>query len=382
MAHTIQCPKCGTDITDALIAQTRDEVLASLSIQHKKELDQAVRDAKEKAGEAITRELKEKEEQLLAYKSRAQKAEDAEVAIRKEKRELEEAKEKFAVEMQRAMDAERSKIKESAQKEIEEKDKYMLAEKDKVINDLKNAVEDMKRKANQGSQQLQGEVFELELEQLLPKHFPNDDVQPIAKGTRGGDIRQVVKSPSGKVDCGVILWESKRTKVWSDGWIGKLKEDMRREGADVGIIISTILPDDIPSGIGKHDGIWICRENLLLPLAMLIREKLIQVAYQRQANDQKGTKADLIYQYITSSQFAQQVDAIAQSYREMKLGIDRERAAYERLWKAREGQLERIMMSTANIYGQIQGLAGANALPQIQGLELVDGLDLIELVHS
>jgi hypothetical protein len=372
MAHSIQCPQCGTDITEALIAQARNQVQADLATTHKKELEEAVRIATQKASEVTSRELKEKEEQLANYKTRAQKAEEAELSIRKEKRELEEAKERFAVEKEREMDRERQKIREAAQKEVEEKDKYVLAEKDKLINDLKNAVEDMKRKASQGSQQTQGEVFELELEQLLPKNFPNDVITPVAKGTRGGDIRQVVKSPSGKVDCGVILWESKRTKAWSDGWIGKLKEDMRREGADVGIIISTVLPADFTAGIGKKDGIWICSEQLLLPLAQLVREKLIQVAYQKATQAQQGDKANLIYQYITSTQFAQQVEAIAQSYREMKEGIDRERAAYERLWKAREGQLNRIMMGTANIYGQIQGLAGANALPQISGLELAD----------
>lgn len=370
MTNSIQCPNCGSDITAALVKQAESQVVDEINKKHQAELEDIKKNAVRLVTEDMNKILREKEEELAAYKIRTQKAEETELQLRKERRLLDEAKDRFEIEKQRQLDMERKEIKENAAREIAEQEKYKLAEKDKVINDLNNALAEMKRKAEQGSQQLQGEVFELELEKILPEYFPADIINAIAKGQRGGDVKHTVKSPSGKVECGVILWESKRTKAWSDGWIGKLKEDLRREGADVGIIITTALPSGIKAGIGCINGIWVCNENFILPLAQLIRDGLIKVMYQKTTHENQGRKADLIYQYITGSQFRLQIEAILESYQELKSGIERERAAYERLWKSREGQLQRIILSTAGLYGSMQGLAGGNALPQLKGLDL------------
>lgn len=346
---TITCIYCGKsfEISDALREHIRTEEIDKLNKRH--------------------------EEELVRYKDAVKKAEAQELSLRKEKAELEEARRKFDLELQRKLDAERKAIREATMKEADEQSGMKLKEKDLLIERLNKQMEDMKRTASLGSQQAQGEVQELDIEQTLAETFAQDEIIPVEKGDMGGDCVQVVKSPSGKTVCGKILWESKRTKNWSDGWIAKLKEDARRSGADVAAIISEVMPKEAKEEIVNVDSVWIAQRNLLIPLATLLREILINVAYQKTAQMHQGRKADLVYDYVTSTQFRQQVTAVIEAYRDMHDQIGRERAAYDKMWKAREAQLSRIITATANIYGSMQGLAGNNALPEVAGLSLPDG---------
>lgn len=343
---TITCIYCGKafEISDAIREHIRTEEMDKLNKRH--------------------------EEELLLYKDKVKKAEEQELSLRKEKATLEEEKRRLDLEIQRRLDTERKSIREATLKEADEQAGMKLKEKDLLIERLNKQLEDAKRTATLGSQQAQGEVQELDIERALKEAFEQDDIIPVEKGDMGGDCVQVVKSPSGKTVCGRILWESKRTKNWSDGWIPKLKEDARRGGIDVTAIISDTLPKDAAEDIVHVDGVWVTKRSLLVPLSSLLRETLIHVAYQKTAQVHQGRKADLVYEYITSIQFRQQVTAVVEAYRDMYSQIDKERAAYDRLWKAREAQLKRIITATANMYGSMQGMAGNNALPELSGLSL------------
>src|SRR3989344_3544365 len=248
--NTITCPHCHKifELTDALTHQIEDELLAG--------------------------EKKKHEEELLKMKQRIEKAEEAELVIRKQKNLLDEEKRTFELTKQRQLDAEREKIRQKTAEEIMESQRLKDKEKDKVIDDLKKSLEEAQRKATQGSQQLQGEVQELDLEEILRREFPGDTIESIGKGVAGADIRHIVRSPRGR-DCGHILWESKRTKAWSDKWIADLKQNYRNDKADIPAIISEALPDEIKNGIGNKDGVWVALPKLLLPLAMLLRKPLL-----------------------------------------------------------------------------------------------------------
>lgn len=349
MQTTIICPHCKVEIelTEALTHQIEEKVLGD--------------------------QQKKFEEEVIGLKKKLSEAENAELEIRKQKNILDEERRTFELEKQRQMDAEREKIRQKTAEEVMESQRLKDKEKDKVIDDLKKSLEDAQRKATQGSQQLQGEVQELDLEDTLRNVFPMDSVEPINKGVLGADIRQVVKSPGGKT-CGTILWESKRTKAWSDGWLGKLKEDMRNDKANIPAIITETLPEEVKSGIGLKDGVWVCSFKLFVPLAMLLRKSLIDAAYQKFVSDNRQTKAEQIYSYVTSHEFSHQVESMVEVYKDMLIQITKERVAFEKSWKLRESQVNRLLTGVSGIYGQIQDAAGP-ALPQIKSLELDENHD-------
>lgn len=344
MQSTIICPHCGheVELTEALTHQIETQIVEAEQKRH-------------------ARELAEMKEKLDA-------AEHAELALRKQKNELEEARRTFELDKQRQIDAEREKIRQKTLEEAAESQRMKIKEYEKKLEDMSKAVEEAQRKASQGSQQLQGEVQELDLEAMLAAQFPNDSIEPIGKGVLGADIRQVVKSPGGKV-CGTILWESKRTKAWSDGWVTKLKEDMRQDKANIPAIVSDTLPEEAKSGMGLKDGVWIASPRLSPMLATLLRKSLIDRAYEKFVSDNRQSKAEQIYGYVTSHEFSQHVELMVEGYNEMLDQIRRERVAFEKSWKQREAQVQRLMSGVAGMYGSMQGIAGP-ALPAIRSLEL------------
>lgn len=374
MLTVIDCPKCGSkiEVTQALREQVEKEVTAGIAGKHEKELKEAILTAQEKT--IRTMEQKSQEEIGKLKKEAEEKdkkileAEKSELELRKKKNELEESKRTFELQVQRKMDEEREQIRQKTLSEISEIQKLKDREKEKMITDLKNALEDAQRKANQGSQQMQGEVQELDLEETLKTSFPSDVILGVEKGVTGADIRQTVKTARGNI-CGIILWESKRTKAWSDGWLTKLKEDLRAEKANVPVIVTSVLPKGAMGGIGLIEGVWVCSYTLYLPLAELIRLRLIDVARERFMVSNKGNKAELIYDYITGHEFIQQVEAIAEVYRDMNEQILRERAAFEKIWKTREAQVQKLFKSTSGILGSLRGYVGAS-LPPVKGLDL------------
>jgi hypothetical protein len=346
MNTTIICPSCKKEIelTQALTHQIQEQVVAG--------------------------EREKFETELQAIQKKLELAQHAELDLRKAKNVLEEEKRTFELDKQRQLDIEREKIRQKTLEEASESQRLKIKEYEKKLEDMTKAVEEAQRKASQGSQQLQGEVQELDMEQTFRSVFPTDTIEPIGKGVLGADIRQVVKSQRGTV-CGSILWESKRTKAWSDGWVTKLKEDLRNDKANIPAIISEVLPEEAKSGMGLKDGVWVASPKLAVVLATLLRKSLIDAAYQKFVSDNRQTKAEQIYGYVTSHEFSQQVEAMVEVYQEMQAQISRERTAFEKSWKQREAQVNRLLSGVSGIYGSMQGIAGS-ALPSIKNLELSD----------
>jgi hypothetical protein len=375
----ITCPHCHTPISldDALTGQIKNTLEQKFTVEYEQRLSKERKSLEIKLKEEFTKvsatELTFLKEQLETEKKKREETEKQELALRKREAELEDKERGRELELQRQMDEERKKIRETTETAILEQQKQKNLEKDKVIADLQKSVEDLSRKANQGSQQTQGEVRELELETTLRDLFRDDVIEPIGKGVNGADVRQIVRTNRGTV-CGTILWESKQTKTWSEGWLAKLKMDLRAENANIPILITSAYNDPRWSGQTHRDGVWICSPQNYITLALALRKSLIDSARERAMAQRSGEKADLVYTYVTSSTFRQQVESLVEVYTEIQNQVDKERAAMERIWKAREGQAQRLMLSMGNIYGSIQGLAGATVVPELPGLDLI-GLD-------
>ncbi len=326
--------------------------------------------AREALADELDRARQEKSASEALLKERDAKLAEArknELELRQQRQRLEEEREQFELDKQRAIDAERTKIREAALRDADERARLKLAEKDKTIGDLQTKLQEALRKAEQGSQQLQGEVQELELESLLREKFPRDAIEPVPKGEHGGDVLQRVFSPSGQ-RCGTILWESKRTKNWSDGWLPKLREDMRAAGAEVAVVVSQVLPKDTDS-FSLIDGVWVTSFACAMPVAVALRHTLIEIAATRTASEGQQTKMEMVYRYLTGPRFRHRVHAIVEKFTDMQADLDKERKTMTRLWAKREEQIRGVIESTAGMYGDLQGIAG-RTLQEIEGLTL------------
>jgi hypothetical protein len=242
-----------------------------------------------------------------------------------------------------------------------------VSEKEEQISSMQRQIEDLRRKAEQGSQQLQGEVLELQLESMLAARFPMDVQEPVAKGEFGGDLLHRVVGPVGQ-PCGSILWETKRTKNWSDGWLVKLRTDQRAAKAELSILISDALPKGIES-FDCVDGVWVAHPRYVVPLAVALRQSLIDIAASRVAREGQETKMELVYNYLTGSNFRHRIEAIVERFTEMQDDLNRERKATVRMWSKREAQIQGVIDTTSGMYGDLQGIAG-RAMLEIPSLEL------------
>src|SRR4030095_1337373 len=293
-------------------------------------------DIEQKAKEiGILQEILKQRDAKLAEAQKAQ----AEL-IRKE-RELDDAKRELDLTVEKRVQADLLNEREKAKKEAEEELKLKVMEKDQTITAMQKQIEDLKRRAEQGSQQLQGEVQEMELESLLSIKFPRDTIRPVPKGEFGGDVLQRVIGPLNQT-CGTILWECKRTKNWSDGWLSKLREDQRAAKAEIAVIVSQALPKEIDT-FGFVEGIWIAEPKVALPVAFSLRQTLIEGATARQASEGQQTKIEMVYQYLTGPRFRQRVEAIVEAFSSMKKDLDAEKKAITRQWAKREEQINRVM---------------------------------------
>lgn len=353
MSSLVTCPSCGHQFSpDALLTH---EIEVGLRAKLEKEL---LAKAQEQAG----KELADRDAEIKELRDKAKESAEFELKLRAEKRAIEEAKEKFELEKTRQLDEERGKIRETAEKAILEKEKYKMEEYEKKLRDMQKALEDAQRKGNQASQQLQGEVQELDLERTLRELYPYDEIGEVKKGENGADIRQVVRTEKGTI-CGKILWESKRTKAWSDGWVSKLKEDMRRDGASLSAIITQAMPSNINQNIGNVSGVWVLTPEALTPLSSLLRKNLIDVAREKVVAAHKQTTAETLYDYVTSATFTQNVERIVGIYLEMKAQIAKEQTNAERGYKQRNMQVDMLLSGMTGIYGEMQGIAGTSLAP-------------------
>jgi hypothetical protein len=311
-------------------------------------------------------QVKDLQAVLKQREGKLAEAQKAQAELLKKERELEDAKREMDLtiekQVQNGLTAARSKAKKEAEDELGLK----VKEKEQTISSMQKQIEDLKRRAEQGSQQLQGEVQELELETLLKSKFPLDDIVPVPKGEYGGDVLQSVRGPSGAM-CGTILWESKRTKSWSDGWLVKLRADQRAAKADIAVMVSQVLPKGVET-FELIDHVWVMQPRLALPVAVTLRQSLIEVSLARQSSEGLQTKTELVYQYLTGPKFRLRIQAIVEAFSTMQEDLDKEKKSIIRQWAKRESQIERVMGATVGMYGDLQGIAG-RSLQEIEGLD-------------
>lgn len=418
MANEIKCPNCGNNINvDNVMAQEmeeklqqkyRDKLQESL---HKVEIDKKKLEAEQLQFE----EKKKKENELFAQKLLSEKmkmeteiqeqvrktiasdyesklkmleennAETAEKLKQSRQKEIEflqketQLKNKEAeleLTLQKKLQEERSVISEQVRMQEVEKNSlketaYQLKVKELEIqlNEQKKLADEMKRKAEQSSMQRQGEVQEILLEEILRDIFPYDVIEEVGKGMDGADCIQLIRNSSGK-ECGKIIYESKRTKNWSNSWLDKLKADMRNRNADVAILVTQTFPKEMER-FGEREGIWICNFSEISSVAHLLRSGIMKVYEIQKREENKGDKMQLLYNYLTGNEFKGQVEAIMEGFMSMKQGIMKERIQMEKLWKEREKQLEKVLISTSGMYGSVKGIAGAS----IGDIPMLDGTD-------
>jgi hypothetical protein len=317
--------------------------------------------------EQKTKEVADLQEILKQKDEKLTEAQKAQADLLKKQRELDDAKRELELTVEKRVQENLSVTRQQARKEAEDELKLKVSEKEQTIASMQKQIEELKRKAEQGSQQLQGEVQELELETLLKAKFPRDTIEPVPKGEHGGDVLHRVIGPLGQI-CGTILWESKRTKNWSDGWLAKLRDDQRTAKAEIAVIISHAVPKDIET-FGLMDGVWISNPQCAIPVAIALRHMLIETASARLASEGQQTKMELVYQYLTGPRFRQRVQAIVEAFGSMKEDLDKEKKAILKQWAKREEQIERVMQSTVGMYGDLQGIAG-KTIQEIEGLEM------------
>jgi len=314
-----------------------------------------------------TRELAELHEVLNQRDVKLAEAQKAQADLIRQKRELDDSKRELELTVETRVQEGLSATREQAKKEAEEGLRLKVMEKEHTIASLQTQIEELLRRVEQGSQQLQGEVQELELEALLRTKFPRDTIEPVPKGEFGGDSLQRVIGPLGQL-CGTILWESKRTKNWSDGWLAKLRDDQREAKAEVAVIVSQTLPKGVES-FDLIEGVWVTHSRSMLSVAVALRHSLIEVASARQALEGQRTKTEMVYQYLTGPRFRHRVEAIVEAFSSMQEDLDKEKKAIIKQWAKREEQIERVMQATAGMYGDLQGIAG-KPIQEIEGLEL------------
>jgi len=352
---------------DMQIAQLKDQLEqrdasnARMKSQSETAVQRAIAEARRESADqarALQAELSVKEERLAAYR-------EAELVLRKEKATLEEKQQAMALEIQREVDAQRTQIERSNAETF----RLREAEWRKKIDDAQKANEDLKRKLEQGSQQLQGEVLELEIEELLATAFPLDGIEPVRKGARGADVIQTVRLRSG-VQCGRIVWESKRAENWSNAWVQKLKDDLQSAGGELAVLVSTAFPVGVDDPMVLHEGIWLVRPDFVRALAEALRTVLIESQRQKVVTAGKGESMEALYNYVTSPQFAQKLRAVVEAYQQMRDDLEKEKSAMQRLWKKREGQLERVSSNMLGLCGELQGVS-QEALPQLEDIGLL-----------
>ncbi|MCH7822571.1 MAG: DUF2130 domain-containing protein [Proteobacteria bacterium] len=405
---TITCPNCGTeiDVNDILYHQVdeqlkkkyQDELQREKKVlqsqtseleQQRKDLEEEKRKQSELLSQQVTEQLKEKEaglrrklkkdaedeqqgalstlrEELDEKSKKLKEAHKASAELEKLKREKDELEERLKAESEKELSnriaAERLKIS----KEESGKSELKLKELEKQLADQKKLTEEMKRKQEQGSMQTQGEVQELAIEEWLAAQFPLDDIQEIKKGERGADCLQVVHTRS-RPNCGIIYYESKRTKNFQPTWIEKFKADIQDRNANVGVLVTEVMPPDMDR-LGLRDGVWVCSFDEFKGLCTVLRESIIQISSAIVTQENKGDKMGMLYDYLTSNEFQMQIEGIVEGFTQMKSDLESEQRSMRGIWKKREKQIEKVLLNTTGMYGSIKGIAGSavRAIPLLE----------------
>jgi len=317
--------------------------------------------------QAKTAEAQELRQLLEANDAKLAEAQKAQADSLRMKREFEEARRELDLTIEKRVQASEESIRAKARQEADDAARLRVAEKDQTIESMARTIEELKRKAEQGSQQSQGEVLEIELEELLRTRFPADLVEPIAKGELGADVMQQVNGSIGQ-PAGTILWESKRTKNWTDSWLSKLRDDQRRSGADIALIISQTLPKHVEH-FDLVEGVWVAHPRYAIPLAVALRQTLVEVNGTRLTQQGQQTKMEQVYNYLTGTKFRQRIDAVVEKFNDMRDDLEKERKFMTRQWSKRETQIVSVIESTVGMVGDLQAIAG-KAMPEIPSLDV------------
>jgi len=398
MSTEVKCPSCGhsfpleeaigkeyeQELRDKMIAwqKKKDEEFLkkeedfkvqqkALSLKYEQQMAQEKINLEEAVRKSIAVDFENKLNFLEnANKENQEKlklAGQKELEFLKKEQELKTRAEEMEIEIQRKMQTERNQIVEQIKKQELEKNQLKetehqlrIKEFEKQLEDQKKLVDEMRRKAEQGSMQLQGEVQELILEEVLRVTFPFDQIGEVGKGVRGADCIQLVRNKFGQ-DCGKIIYESKRTKDFANDWIDKLKKDMRKEGVDVAVIVTQTYPKGM-SCFGERDGVWICSFEEVKAVAYVLRDGILRLYNSSKSQENRGDKMHMLYDYLTGTEFSEQWKAIREGYMSMRLSIHRERDAMEKMWKMREKQLDKVLLNASSIKGSIEGIAGADTI--------------------
>ncbi len=419
MANDIKCPNCGHvfDVENVLAADIEQKFQQQYQEKLKESLVKVEEDKKKLETEQLLFEEKKKQEnELFAQKLQKEKqkmevelqeqlrksitsdyenkvkmlesnnadtqeklkeARKKELEFLQKEQELKNKEEYLEITLQKKLQEERITISEQVRTQEAEKNslketdfQLKLKEKEHQLEEQKKLIDEMKRRAEQSSMQRQGEVQELLLEEILKETFPFDVIEEVGKGVEGADCIQVVRNSSG-VECGKIIYESKRTKTWNHSWVDKLKTDMRSRGADIAILVTQSFPKDMER-FGERDGIWVCNFTEVRSVSHLLRASILKIYEIQKREENKGDKMQLLYNYLTGNEFKGQVEAIVEGFMAMKQGIMKERIQMEKMWKEREKQLEKVLISTSGMYGSVKGIAGAS----IGDIPLLDGNDI------
>ena len=346
-----------------LQAENQEAVIADKLRLAKQQLEQ---EAIKKAANEMQLQLDSLNKELTDKAQKLKESQGKELELMRKQKEIQEREENLKLELEKQMLEKQKEIEDRAKKMEGERFELKIKELEKKLEDQKELAETMRRKAEQGSMQLQGEVQELALEELLKSSFPFDEIEEVGKGVKGADCIQHVRNSSAQF-CGKIIYESKRTKAFTNEWIDKLKSDMRATQADLAVIVTEVLPKDMEH-FGMKDGVWVCRFSDIKAVAFLLRDSLIKINTALVSQENKGDKMQLLYNYLTGNEFKQQIEAIVEGFVALKDGITREKIQMEKIWKEREKQLEKVLLNTTHFYGSVKGIAG-NAVGDIKLLE-------------
>lgn len=335
-------------LLDAQRGELRRQLKAQLLAEQATELDQLKDELREKA-------------------ARIKTLQQQELDLRRQQRQLEEQRDAMGLEVEKRVRAERKVIEEKALQKARDESQFNADQQQVLINSLTLQLTEMTRRIEQGSQQTQGEVQEVAIEKLLADAFPFDQIEEVSKGVNGADVIHTVRNEFGQV-CGRIIYESKRTKTFSPAWIGKLKGDLQAHKGDIAVLVTETMPKGC-SQFGDHDGIWVCSFQEVRALACVLRQGILQVAEVQTARQNQGEKMQVLYNYLTSTEFRQCMEGIVQTFRAMQEGLEKEKRATKRQWAEREKLIEAVVDNTACMYGSMRAIAGG-AVAEIDGFEL------------
>jgi hypothetical protein len=390
MPSTIKCPSCKTEFAlgEAEAEEFKKELQQKMiEYVNKKdaEFKQKLQDfekqkqeieaaATKKVAEEMQAKIKNLQEDASRKAAQLEALQKKELDLLRERNELEQKAKNMDIEIEKRLLEARKTIEEETISRESQLFDLKMKEKDLQMESLKKTIEELKRKSEQGSMQTQGEAQEVLLEELLKDHFPYDSITEVGKGVEGADCIQIVRNHMGN-ECGKIIFESKRTKAFSMGWLDKLKNDMRNKQADVAILVTQAYPKGMTC-FGEKEGVWICSFAEVVPVTTALRHTIIRIAETKKGEENKGEKMHMLYSYLTGNEFRQQIESIVEGFVSLRNSITKERIQMEKMWKEREKQLEKVLISTSGLYGSIKGIAGAS-ITSIPLLEDTDDEQLL-----